>query len=591
MLCVALATCTFACKKTGETAATADAAAAAATGAPTAPATGAAPPPADTPTAAGGEVAALKEVSDCPKSLAGDEEVARTIKKECGPIVVTSNYGVNGTLTLEAGAQLKFQDGTELFVGYNKASKIIVKGTPEDPVILTAAGDAVPGSWRGLRLYDKADRSQLVGLVVEHAGDERGAIFVAAQDVVVKNVTVRSSKEAGLYLDNQGAVSELSGSRFEKTGGAAVSLVAGTVGSLGGGNQLEEGGTIEVRGGTVDKNARWQNAGAPYLLTQDVSVEGKNNVRATLEIQPGVELRFGDGVELSVGYNSAGTLVAVGSAEQPVVFTSAGDKAPGAWQGVVVYRNGEARFENATLEAGGSEEARGAIHAMNGSALSIASCAFKGNRSAVTLEDGVRLKAIAGSKFEGGEKKALRVGPNEFGAVAADNSFADGERVEIDGGDVTSAQTWHAHKVVLEVQDDVSIDKRAALTLAPGIELRFRDGAGMSVGYNEESTLKAAGTAEAPIRLRGAREEAGAWEGLSIYSNARDVVLENVILEHTGGTAGVTVRGTAVVKASNLTCNKCENGAISWECPGKVTTSEIKAGEGTPAAEIKPEGC
>ena len=590
ILCAGIAALAVGCKKNPATA-TLDAGSTAAVATPP-PATGT--PPSTTPpaSAAGGEVGAQQQVSDCPKSLGGNEEVARTIKKECGPITVTSNYYVDGSLTLEAGAQLKIQDGVELAIGYNKAAKLIVKGTAEEPVLMTAAGDAVPGSWKGLRLYRNADRSQLVGLVVEHAGDDRGALYIAANDVVVKGGAVRSTKEIGLFIDGEGSVSELSGMTFEKTGGAALSVMAGTVGGLGAGNKFDEGAVIEVRGGEVDKSTKWQNAGAPYQVTQDLYVQGKNNVRAVLEIQAGTELRFGDGVELAVGYASAGTLAAVGTAEKPVTFTSSSDKAPGAWPGVSLYRQGEGRFENAVFEAGGgTDDYRGGVYAQNGSTLAVKGCTFKGNRTGLSIEVGVKVKGISGSSFAGSEKKAMSIGPNDLGMVAADNKFGENERVEIQGGEVETSQTWNALPAVLEVQQDIQINKRSTLTLAPGLELRFRDGTGLGVGYSDESALKAVGTAEAPIKLHGSREEAGAWEGITVHGTARDVVLEHVVLAHTGGAAGIHVHGAATVKATDVTCNKCAGGVITWECPSKVTNAEIKAGEGTPAAEIKPEGC
>src|SRR3990170_4968114 len=45
--------------------------------------------------AAGGDVAPTGPVvTECPKSLAGDEEVQRVISKDCGTVVVTGDYYV-----------------------------------------------------------------------------------------------------------------------------------------------------------------------------------------------------------------------------------------------------------------------------------------------------------------------------------------------------------------------------------------------------------------------------------------------------------------------------------------------------------------
>jgi hypothetical protein len=577
------------CSKTPGAAGT-DAAGAATTTAPTgtAPATATAPPPQS---AAGGEVQATQQVSDCPKSLAGDENVARTIKKECGPIAVTANYAVNGTLTLEAGVVLKIAEGAEISVGYSTPAKIIVKGTAAEPVTLTSAGDAVPGFWKGLHLYRQANRSSLEGLVIEHAGDDRGALHIDARDVVVKGVTVRNAKEIGLRVGDEGTVTGLAGNSFEKAGKIALSLPPAALGGLGGASKFDDGAVVEVRHGQVTESAKWQSPGAPLLFTGNVAIDGKN-VRASVELVAPLELRFAEGTELSVGYSQPGGLVAVAAADKPIVFTSGGGQEPGAWKGVHVYSNGEARLDGVTVSFGGADEDRGALRADNGATLDARNVSFTKNRVALVVEDDARVKGIDGCKFSGSEKKAVEIGADRFATLGAANSYAEGERIEIRGGRVSQTVTWNLQPgAIVEVQENVTIDNKGVATFAPGLELRFKDGVELSVGYSEVSSLRAVAPADKPIKLRGVREEAGAWDGLIFYGNAKDSALANVVVEHAGGDAGVIVRDGASAKIENLTCAKCSTAAIKWECGAKATVAGTKNTDGTPAAEVKPEGC
>src|SRR5213076_203801 len=124
-------------------------------------------------TAEGAAIAELPVIADCPRSLGGNEKVARTIRKECGPITITRSYFVDGSLTLEAGVVLKFQDRADLHVGMSGPAKLFVRGTASDPVIMTGAGDAFPGAWPGVELHPGARSSQISGLVIENAGVER----------------------------------------------------------------------------------------------------------------------------------------------------------------------------------------------------------------------------------------------------------------------------------------------------------------------------------------------------------------------------------------------------------------------------------
>ena len=73
-------------------------------------------------------------------------------------------------------------------------------------------------------------------------------------------------------------------------------------------------GPIEVTGGTIDTNSTWYQACSPYIVTGNVLVsEG-----VTLTIEPGVEVKFASGTGLQVN----GTLVARGTSDSPIVFTS-----------------------------------------------------------------------------------------------------------------------------------------------------------------------------------------------------------------------------------------------------------------------------
>lgn len=555
---------------------------------PTTPTTPTGTPPA---TAEGGAVEALKDVSDCPKSLSGGEQVARVIKKECGPVRVTADYTVEGSLTLEAGAVLKFDEGVELAVGYNRPGKIVAKGTAADPVVFTSAGDPVAGFWKGLHIYNHGNRSRLDGLVIENAGNENGALLVAATDVGVKGTTIRNAKEVGLKVANEGTLAELAGNTFEKAGAMAASLPASQVGAVGEGNKFDAGAVIEVRGDAVAKSAKWIAAGAPYVFTGETNIDGSPG-RAVVEIQPGTELRFAEGARLNAGYMSPGGISAVGTAEKPILFTAGGEKKVGAWPGVAIYSHGEGRFENAVFESAGQDEDKGAIWADGESTITVKGTTFKGNRAALVIGEPVKLKAYEGNKHSGDEKRSLLVSANHVASLGAGNTFeGENEKIEVRGGTVSEGGTWLAQPVPFEITAEVTVDTAAPLVLSPGIDLRFRDGVVFNVGYAKESKLTASGTADKPIKMRGVREEPGSWTGVIFNHYTRSSTLENVEMSYAGGDAGVVARGEAVVKVANLTCVKCTGPALTYECGSKVTASDIKAGEGTPAGEKKPEGC
>lgn len=76
-------------------------------------------------------------------------------------------------------------------------------------------------------------------------------------------------------------------------------------------------------GGTIAVNTTWTSANSPYLVTDSIFVADG----VVLTVEPGVVVKFGPGQLLRLGINSQ--LLAVGTAQQPIVFTSDKDDTQG----------------------------------------------------------------------------------------------------------------------------------------------------------------------------------------------------------------------------------------------------------------------
>ena len=80
-------------------------------------------------------------------------------------------------------------------------------------------------------------------------------------------------------------------------------------------------------GGPIDTDTTWTLAGSPYIVTSPILVmEG-----VTLTIEPGVTVRFNSHKALQV----AGELLAMGTSEHPITFTSNVGTNPGDWDYIV----------------------------------------------------------------------------------------------------------------------------------------------------------------------------------------------------------------------------------------------------------------
>ena len=103
--------------------------------------------------------------------------------------------------------------------------------------------------------------------------------------------------------------------------------------------------------GTISADETWCASNSPHTLSGDVVVAPG----VTLTIEPGVVVKGNSNVELKV----QGHLAAVGTAAQPITFTSATDTAANQWSGLI-FDGGTGDLNYATVRYGGN------INSING---------------------------------------------------------------------------------------------------------------------------------------------------------------------------------------------------------------------------------
>ncbi|NCC36078.1 MAG: hypothetical protein EOM24_29295, partial [Chloroflexia bacterium] len=93
--------------------------------------------------------------------------------------------------------------------------------------------------------------------------------------------------------------------------------------------------------GNITEDTTWTKAESPYIVGQAYIGAG-----ITLTIEPGVEVRFTSGGWLSTWPGAASTLIAEGTEDEPIIFTSAAtNPQAGDWQYLYLYPTGAARLQ------------------------------------------------------------------------------------------------------------------------------------------------------------------------------------------------------------------------------------------------------
>ena len=311
---------------------------------------------------------------------------------------------------------------------------------------------------------------------------------------------------------------------------------------------------VEV-GGNIDADTVWACTTAPYLMTSDVYVQGG----ATLTINPGVTVLMRSEMALVVGQDaSGGALMAVGTAERPIVFTS--DQAvpeAGSWEGIIIDANTtSAVLDYVELEYGGD-------YTTNGSSTAEAALAIIGRAEIthVTVTDA----APYGIQFLN-EGRATSFGDNTFarngtadihapaaaiGALASTNTFDGTGLVDVVGGTVAESGVWADLGAPYRILGDVVVEGAASsadLVVSPGTVFRMAPEVAIVVGRGGPASFDATGTVDAPIVFTSeqAVPQPGDWEGIIIDGNAGPSTFEFVEVSYGGD---YTTNGSATVEA------------------------------------------
>lgn len=524
---------------------------------------------------------------DCPEALKGKDAADRVITKACGEVVVEGDYSMEGgTLTLEAGAHLVVEEGAKITVGYYEPSKLIVKGTAEEPVVIESKGDAVAGVWKGVRLYQKANRSELTHLTLRHAGnDDDGALRVDAEDVKITGLTVESAKQLGLRIETESGFA-LAASKIDVSEGPAIRTSALSADGIASDNTFGADDTVEIFKGKIESDVTLHAIPAPWVLARQVQVNGQSGGMATLTIEGGNEIRMAPVSTLDIGYYQPARLVAKGTEDAPITFKPLTGEGPGSWKYVAIYGKGEGQFDHVIFQNGGADDDKGMLFANSKAKLAVDHGTFEGAEVAVKIDgNDVELSGLANTTFKGSETP-IACTPLVFGGVKGGNVYEDGEgsKIHLSSGKVEDDTTWTAQSVLVELDGDVNVDKEARLTVEAGSKFAVEDGVKISVGYYERAALELAGTAEAPIVLAGLRDETGTWGPITFYKKSRGSRISHVELANVAGDAAVTVQDEADLKVEKLSCTNCEGKTLAWTCKAKVEATEV-------ANSQAPTGC
>ncbi len=398
-------------------------------------------------------------------------------------------------------------------------------------------------------------------LIKVHATDDKGVTKVEFHI----NGVLKGTDEAGV-ADTFRYTWDASG----ETGGSSHTIAAKAFDEAG--NNATASATIVIAGGggtgptlhsgSITADETWWPAGNPHIIEDDVSVESN----ATLTIKPGCIVKFAAGNELYCGYGDPSAIVAVGTQDSVITFTSnVATPSQGDWRnlGFYDYTMPSAGLGYCKIEYAGSEENAGAVF-VRGTELDMDNCTVEnsGDYGIWCAQNGY-FKSFTGNAVTTCTKYPIRINAEYARTIGTGNTLTGNtlNGIEVYGGNVSTTGTWANHGVpYVVVGNDVGVQDATnspVLTIAPGNTIKMGSGLELYTGYSDPGGLIADGTSgQITFTSAVASPSPGDWEAISFYDHAinNQCKLKNCKIEYTGSEQN---KGAVFVRECKLEMDNC----------------------------------
>jgi hypothetical protein len=260
---------------------------------------------------------------------------AATWRRQTTPYVLDGELRIRGsnnpTLTIEKGASILMKSGGRISVSVsNNYGSLIAVGCADTLITFSSFSNTPqPGDWNYIQFNEGATGCILEYCNIEYGGGNNswGMIDIDGNALVsIKNSIIGKSQNFPIQARKERGFVEFSGNTISSGTGHAMNIHGLHVHTIGPDNIFEtpENSGIQVTGAASNSinlvsNAIWDAQNAPYIIEDQIRIRSN----ATLTIAPGAELRFIAGKYLEVGYLDNGRLIAVGTEEEKIIFTSA----------------------------------------------------------------------------------------------------------------------------------------------------------------------------------------------------------------------------------------------------------------------------
>jgi len=324
-------------------------------------------------------------------------------------------------------------------------------------------------------------------------------------------------------------------------------LLALTLISCGEENGTETSTTYTPRNAEIATPTVWKS-------TSVILIDCIVAVNSTLTIEPGCTVTFTNNGYLKVGEANNGAIIANGTADKPIRFTTAlytqagsgtFTAQSGSWYGLYF---GERNMVNTTSLRHCIFEGAGKN---NTPCIELYKTTLDLESSIIRDCAGIGVKAGLLSSFKKFSYNELsRCGgfllsgiPEALVELDKTNTLApnNNKNIALMGGSIEFDCTLTKQTIPYTVLGNIYVEN-AVLTIEKGITLNFTNETSLNIGKEQRAALVAIGTAAEPIRLTSAASspQAGDWQGLLFYekNSSTQTHLKYVTIDYAGKAIG-----------------------------------------------------
>lgn len=267
----------------------------------------------------------------------------------------------------------------------------------------------------------------------------------------------------------------------------------------------------------ITTTTTWES-GNVYIISGSINVDN-----TTLTIQPGTRIEFETGASLHIGYYGNATLIANGTADKPIIFTSnATTPTAGAWEGITFWSNSlNSSMKYCTVKYAGTTT-KGAVNQQD------ATITFSNNHIqhaklyGIYLNDDSKFAEMNSNTIEDCGSHPMRIYAAHMHTIGTGNTFTcpDGKGINVVSDDVTGNVTWKKLNKPYYVEGAIDIDN-GTLTIEPGAIFKFNSDGALHIGYYNNTTFTANGNSAEKIvfTTSAASPTAGSWIGLHFWDD------------------------------------------------------------------------